>query len=146
MGHRTRTFTDDRTVSTARARFSVSWNEEHVGLVLETHSGHVELPSRAFSYLLLQLGRALDADLRGGIPAGEAGWMYAEDLAAKLHSTVEKINVDVHRARQALAATGMFGDPEAFIERRRGSGQMRIRVGEIVLFREPSSPAVGHGA
>jgi FHA domain len=134
--YRTRTFTEDGNVLAARAVFRHSLNEEHVELALQTRGGDKRLAGRAIYYMLLVLARARLRDNAAGVPSGEAGWVYTDDLAAMLKATAQQINVDVHRVRDVIAGTGLFTNPADIVERRRGSGQLRFGVGNVVVVRD----------
>lgn len=130
---RTRTLRQTRSIALAHARFQVSQDEEHVALTLSLDDETFELPPRAFHYMLLVLARTLGSDQKAGCAPTEAGWIYTEELASKLRTSVEKLNVDVHRARRLVARMGVFGDPESIVQRRRTTGQLRFGISKLVF-------------
>lgn len=115
-------------------RFDVSSDEEHVSVTLRGRGREHPLTPRAFHYTILTLARKRLEDRRAGTAAGEEGWIYADELARKLASTKPKINLDICRARQQLAAAGIVGAGR-IIERRPGSQQMRIGLGDLEVMR-----------
>jgi hypothetical protein len=129
----TRSLLQERTVAAARATLRVSADEEHVDLVFHTTKGTTQMRSRTFHYMLLTLARARLADRENGISPGEAGWVYVDELATKLQTTIEKLNVDIHRARGALAKLKLFEDPDGLVQRRSGAGQIRLGIGQVAV-------------
>jgi hypothetical protein len=117
-------------IATSRLLFKVSSDEERVQVAVCKGDEQSSLPSRSFHYMLLTLARAKISDLKNGVPDEDAGWLYTEDLAAGLLTTSEKVNVDVHRARRLVAKLSWFEDPEALIERRADTAQLRLGVAQ----------------
>ena len=103
----------------------VSSDEEHVELELVRGEHRAEIGHRSFSELLLALARARVRD--AALPEAERGWVYADELAGRLGLTRTRFNMAVYRARQAFERTGLGVEP---VERRRGSGQVRLGVAE----------------
>jgi hypothetical protein len=136
---KTRTFTEGRRVADARVIFRASWDEEHVDLSFEIGGTTKDLPARSFHYMLLLLARTRQADRTAKVPPEEAGWIYSTELAEKLGVTVEKLNVDVHRARHLVAQADVFTDPENIVERRRTTTQVRLGLSRIQIT-TPSRP------
>jgi hypothetical protein len=113
--------------------FQVSSDEENVDIQFHTITGPVMLPTRSFNYMLLVLARARVEDARAGHGEADSGWLYTQDLARKLGTTVEGLNVDVYRARRAVAELGVLENPGDILERRRSSGQIRLGIASIRL-------------
>jgi hypothetical protein len=110
-------------------RFSVSANEEHVGLEL-VHGGLArEVPSRSYLYTLLVLARRR---VSPGPEEDPQGWVHTEDLARMLRCSREKLNVDIHRLRQLLRLAKVR-DAAKIVERRIGSSELRIGTSRIEL-------------
>lgn len=104
----------------------VSTDEEHVEV--EVHArGRViaHLPHRAHSYLVLILARARATD---------DGWIYQDELVDMLRVEPARLYVLMFRARQQLADAGVRSAARLF-ERRRGSGQVRLGVGDLRIER-----------
>lgn len=130
---------DGMDVRQSGIRFFVSADEENVRIVLWKGSHEVSIESRASNYLLLTLARRRLRDCEAGIAVDEAGWVLREDLARDLATTSEHVNVDVFRIRKRLAA--VFCNAAEIIERRTGTGQLRIGVADIQVLRtSPSAP------
>lgn len=109
--------------------FHVSRDEEHIEVTASANGRAWRLAHRAHSYLLLTLARArLDAD--PALPASEQGWLYHDELARGLGIAIGLFNMGVFRVRQQLKEAGVPG-ADGVIERRRGSGQIRLGVDRI---------------
>jgi hypothetical protein len=130
---KTRTFRVTQLVSRAGAKFEVSSDEDHVAVQFSLGTTERKLPPRAFAYMLLTLARARAKDQQAGVSAAESGWLYTDELADMLRTTPEKLNVDVHRARSAIAQLGIFDDPDNVVERRQG--QLRIGFDDLTIER-----------
>lgn len=114
-------------------RFTVSLDEETVGIEFSQDGATVELPPRAHGYLLLTLARARVADQREpGVPESEHGWTYIPELLDMLRTNENQFNVAIWRARKQFAKAGMKNPTELF-ERRTGARQIRIGAGHIVI-------------
>ena len=107
--------------------FAVSADEEEVRLTVLHPRGREVLKSRVHHYLLLVLARQRIEDQRAGIELGEEGWVYGDDLSRMLKLEEERVNVQVFRARKALAHLGISG-AAGLVERRKGSKKLRIGV------------------
>lgn len=101
--------------------FVVSRDEERVDVRLVGCDGEpTPLPSgRSCQYVLATLARLqLDATARGQT------WVDVHDLASRLRYTVERVNVEIHRARRVLARSGV---PDAFdVVERSKDGRLRL--------------------
>jgi len=118
----------------ARLELRVSQDEEHVEMrLLNEEDDRLDLPHRAHLYLLLTLARArLDDRTEGDITTSEEGWRYQDDLERQLRIKPNQFNVVLFRARAQLRKAGVV-HADALIERRRGSGQLRIGVEKLVV-------------
>lgn len=130
---RTKTIEPRARLVSGVAAFRVNANEDHVRLTLGVGEGLRELSPRAFDYMLLTLARRRKHDQESGISPEEAGWIYVDELATQLATTPERLNVDVHRARQVVARLGLFDDPDNIVERR--PGELRIGTGKLRIER-----------
>ena len=119
-----------QSLALARLRFVVSQDQEHIELSLTHPRGTIELGARSHNLVLLQLARLRLADLAEGLAAGEAGWVYLDALAGQLGVDPPYLNVLVFRARKQLAKLGLL-DAATIVERRSGTGQLRIGVGSL---------------
>jgi hypothetical protein len=122
-------------LASARLLFKVSSDEERVDVAVGRGELLSSLSTRSFHYMLLTLARAKLSDRENGVPVEDAGWLYTEKLASGLMTTSEKLNVDVHRARRLVAKLGWFEDPDALIERRGDTAQLRLGVTQLEIVR-----------
>lgn len=115
--------------------FTPSLDEEHVDVQVRTVDGKEwHVPPRSSHYVLLTLARARLEDARRGLPPEEQGWIYASRLADMLRYTVERLNLEIFRARSLFAKLG-FADAAHLIERRTATRQLRIGVGRVHVTR-----------
>lgn len=119
----------------ATLHFRVSRDREHVALSL-IGPRVVDLGARSHHYPLLLLAQAQLND-RGNPALGpaEQGWMAVDQLAEQLRTDATYINVGVFRCRRQLAAAGVLG-AEQIIERRRGTGQLRLGIKSFEIFEQ----------
>lgn len=112
--------------------FRVSRDEEHIEMLVRAGGRTETLDHRAHSYLLLTLARAriLSNAEQDDLPDSERGWLYHDDLARGIGCSEGHLNMLVFRARQHLASVGI-ADAQDIIERRRGSGQIRIGLSDL---------------
>ncbi len=118
--------------------FSVSREQERIGLRLEHLGGEIELSSRVHMEMLLRLAEAWRADEARGVPEAERGWLYVSDLLSRLHIHDDADSRNLlyqhsFQARQQLAQAGIV-DAAQLVQRRntiavKGTG----RVGQIRL-------------
>jgi len=121
-------------------RFDVSRDEESVrlGLYRRDAPGPVdldappdlELPDRTAHYLLVTLARKRLTDREAGVPQAEEGWVYIDELTQMLAFTKPRINLEIFRLRKLLTANRVAGAGR-IVERRAGSGQLRIGVADV---------------
>lgn len=114
-----------RNLANLQMRFSVSLDQESVGLSLAAGTWSLDLGDRNHHELLFVLaqGRKEDAEL----PPAERGWMYQDELARKLGWNDNQVYLAVHRARKQFAQVGVM-HASGIVERRRRTGQVRIGV------------------
>jgi len=125
----------------ARIHFQVSQDEEFVSVSFTTGSTTTALRPRAFHYLLLILARARLEDTAAGVSEAEAGWLYADEVARRRCVSVEDTNVDICRARKQIAQSCQFVDAVHIIERRSGTGHLRLGVAAISIERNDARSA-----
>ena len=122
-------------LSAAQLHFRVSLDEEHVSLrvVLDEPTVAVDLGSHSYHYTLLELARLREADrLEAQRPASSHGWVESAELVRRLASNETRLSVEICRIRQQLARAG-FEDAADVVERRRGTGQLRIGVARLQI-------------
>ncbi len=98
-------------------RFSVSRDEEQVGITLMYPNMEIPLEPREHGYVLLTLARARAADRE--LAPERRGWRDREVLERQLRLDANALNVAIHRARAQLAAAGVSG-AAGVVEVRRG--------------------------
>lgn len=113
-------------------RLDVSRDQESITTRLEGDGRALEVPSRATHQLLLVLARKRLEDRRLGIVEDECGWVYSDELADMMGADPQKVNVDVHRLRQQLAALGVL-EAARIVERRPTSHQVRLGMPRIMI-------------
>lgn len=123
---------DSLRLSDAALKFSVSADEEHVELRVETRGSHFSLGHRAHHYLLLTLARARKKIVIPSITLGEEGWIEREALERMLRQSQQHINLGVWRARRQFAEAG-FSDAENLVERR--GSELRLGPDKIEIER-----------
>ena len=120
--------------------FTVSADEETVVLTLEHGARRIPIKSRAHHYLLLTLARERLADAeRAEVSPAEQGWVYQDQLCRMLGLEASVVYLQVHRARRQVEAAGIV---RAFdlVERRSGSGQLRIGTSQLAVTRMDDTP------
>ena len=118
-------------LGSSAVRFRVSRDQEHITMDVIVHGETHHLPHRAHHELLLYLANARLEDARTlTAPASEHGWRYQDDVARALRIPPSHFNMTIYRARQQLRSVG-FDDADAILERRRGSGQLRIGIARL---------------
>lgn len=121
-----------RLLDASRLVFEVSSDEEQVSLTIDTGREMVRLGESNTFYLLLTLARLRLQDARR--PAAETGWVHREQLVKMLRCDPQLLNVWVCRIRSKLSSAG-FIDYASIIERRDGSGRMRLGVADCTIRR-----------
>jgi hypothetical protein len=112
-------------------RFRVSRDEEHVELSVVHDAGETPLPTRSHHYLLLTLARARLEDRDA--PVSEQGWVGRDRLCRMLKIDMNRLNVDVFRARRQLARLGVHG-AAGIILRRTNTGQLRLGTDRVEVL------------
>jgi hypothetical protein len=108
-----------------RFMFRVSADTEHVELSVR-HGAETWTSTRACTHALLRLAEARLRDREAGGHPDEHGWLYSDDLCTLAgYENDARLNVEIHRARRALASIGL-PNAQAIIQRRRGTRQLRI--------------------
>ncbi len=124
-----------RSLDNTTLRFVVSQNEEHVDLTVVCPDEEILLPPRGYHYLLATLARARLAST--SLPPAERGWLERDELCRMLATDELRLNVDVCRARKQFAALSIEGAANV-VERRVGTGRLRIGVDRLDVRREAS--------
>jgi hypothetical protein len=127
-----------RLVTESVLHFDVSDDEEHVSLVVECDGERMPLGRSNAYYFLLTLARLRNAEQRAQRDS-EAGWTHRDELMKLLKCGEQQLNVWVFRVRTKFASKD-FLDYASIIERRDGSGQLRIGVPRNVI-RDARKPA-----
>lgn len=126
----------DRPVATVRhvaLLLRVSRDEERVEVVIQTRGTPCVLPPRSHFYTLLLMARARQRDEAArALPEESRGWLTVDELCAQLATDENKVNVDMHRIRRDFGRAGL-SDGGAVIERRRGTGQLRLASSKIAI-------------
>jgi FHA domain len=120
-----------RLVQESTLCFVVSSDEEYVSLSVESGDERLAMGSQSPFYLLLILARVRLQE-EGRLPPSESGWIHREDLMSMLRCGEQQLNVWVHRIR-ARFSRSEFLDYASIIERRDGSGQLRVGVGRCII-------------
>jgi hypothetical protein len=127
----------DDTKTTAKARklrlvqecvlhFEVSRDQEYVSLYVDSDGDHINMGQLSGFYLLMTLAQVRVKEA-SDLPPTESGWVHREDLMRMLQCGEQQLNVWVHRVRSRFS-NKEFLDYASIVERRDGSGQMRIGV------------------
>ncbi len=122
-----------------RLRFTVS-GERLLKMAVESRGRQLELDPRSHQRLTYTLARLRLDDLARGLDDYETGWISHPKLQDLLDWTRNHVNVNVHRARKQLERAG-FVDAACLIERRQGSGKLRLGVRDIVIERADAPAA-----
>lgn len=125
---------NDLEVRHLQLSFSVSRDEEHVGLRMTCGGRTFEMGARSHNYLLLTLARRRIDDSAGGIAETSCGWLYQEDLSRALQVDPAQLHVDVYRLRQQFGALGVV-DAANIVERRPRTRQIRIGTPHLSVVR-----------
>ncbi|MFT4621424.1 MAG: hypothetical protein ACI8PZ_000076 [Myxococcota bacterium] len=110
--------------------FHVSSDEEHVELEVQRGAAVDKFKHRAHHYLLLTLARLRAEEHAAGVDEADAGWVYQDDLSHQLRLGTNGLYQQIHRSRRQLRGVGV-GDSERVVERRSGSGQLRIGTANV---------------
>lgn len=107
----------------------VSQDEEFVLLEVHCEGKSYDFENRSHHYLLVLLARARFVDRAAGHPAQDRGWLHREQILQMLQTTAEQLNLMIFRLRQQFAGKG-FRNAASIIERRQGTGQVRLGVAD----------------
>lgn len=122
-------------LASSRLEFNVSSDEEHVELTMHPDEGPaVALPhGKSCYYVLVTLAR-----LQLAAEASGTRWVDVHELGGALRYSIERVNVEIHRARKLLAQAGV---PDAFciVERTR-DGRIRVGAKSIAVHRQSITP------
>ncbi len=122
--------------------FSVSRDEEHVGLKITVAGEVFDLHERVHHYCLLLLARQRQEDAEKGLESDAQGWIDCEKFAKMLGLDTSHVNIQIFRARHQLIDTipGASKWPN-LVERRRGV----VRFGSLKfdIMRGTITPAEG---
>jgi FHA domain len=121
-----------RLVQSLRLRFEVSQDEEHIALSLIDGARVISLGAHPHNEVLLALARSRLRDQAASVAPLEQGWLYVDDLRAMLNLDLQHFNVNVFRARQKLARTGVI-DAGSVFERRSMTRQIRLGVDAVEI-------------
>jgi hypothetical protein len=116
-------------IRAAALAFAVSRDEEHVSLRVRSDGRDIDLGARTHHYLLLTLARRRLSDAESSLPETSRGWMHVEELTKLLRVDPEHLNVEIFRIRKQLAAH--FANSGQIVERRQGTGQLRLGVERV---------------
>ncbi|WP_437806374.1 FHA domain-containing protein [Sorangium sp. So ce1078] len=119
-------------LESAHLRLAVSADEERVRTTVVLRGQETTLPLRTHHYLLVTLARAWLSG--GGKVEAQRGWVDRDVLCRMLGTDVNKLNVDIHRARKQFAALGIQ-NAAGIVERRPGTGELRIGVKSVEVTR-----------
>jgi hypothetical protein len=119
------------TLDTIRLQFTVSRDEEHVGLTVIHRGREIKLEGREHNYVLLTLARArLDDRLQ---PAAEQGWVDRDRLLRMLGLDHNGLNVAIYRARGHLAS--VVDGAADVVEVRRGQRRIGVEPERLTVLR-----------
>lgn len=120
-----------RLVEESQLRFQVSSNEEQVVLVVEAGDEEILMGQSIAYYMLLTLARLRERQTTRE-NRHDPGWIHRDELARMLRCGEQQLNLWVHRIRTKFCISG-FLDYAAVIERRDGTGQLRIGTDRTVI-------------
>lgn len=114
----------------------------HVSSDLETILLSVKWPKgtwsseRAYNRALLALAEArLRDDASAKLSIHDRGWVYGDELCSLAdYESLNRLNVEIHRARVDFARQRIPGAP-AIVQRRRGTGQLRLGTSDVEVHK-----------
>lgn len=116
----------------ARLTLAPAQHEEHVGVTLTVKGRHRALRPRVHFGVLLELARERLADRARGVSMDSEGWVYLDDLCARLLIDRPTFNTYAHRLRKQFHETELT-DAVNILERRVDSDEVRIGCGNIAI-------------
>jgi hypothetical protein len=113
--------------------FEVSRDLEHVTMIVNFR-GRTWHTENAYVRGLVELAKArIEDQANPSLPEEEHGWVYGDDLCTMAgYESIERLNVEIHRARRDMAKHGV-PDAMAVVSRRRGTRQLRIGTGKLTV-------------
>ena len=125
---------DQPTLADVGIHFSVSRDEEHVGITVFCRGQQWALEPRAHHYTLLTLARVRVRDqAEGSLPDSACGWIHQEELLNMLAYTANRLHTDIYRIRRKLSELGIPYASE-IVERRPTAKQLRLSVERIQIM------------
>lgn len=122
-------------------KFSLSADEERIGVKIELNQLELDLGERVYHYLLLALARKRLVDVQHNYASGDQGWVATHDLIRDLSREMRRevdgyyLNVQIFRLRKQLCETEPMGYVFSnVIERRRG--EIRFAAPQFKIFKE----------
>lgn len=133
----------EASLADASLYFQVSLDEEYVEVEVEVAGKRHALRPRAHHYLLLTLARLRleDAAVDPDAPASH-GWVAMEQLTGMLRMGERPLNLQIFRIRQEFAELGLR-EAQDIVQRRRGTGQLRLYVGAVHVSTLGEIPTTG---
>ncbi|KPV96345.1 FHA domain protein [Pseudoalteromonas sp. P1-9] len=115
---------------TVDVNFTVSQNEEHVGVLVNIDGQLIDLEDRTHHYLVLLLARKYVEDKQNNVPDSEAGWLDKSLLMRQTRMEETHINTQFYRFRKQLhtAAKKLNLDVDIIARRR---GEIRLQCNTI---------------
>lgn len=133
------TIDNGNVVDSAHFLFSLSEDEEHVGLKIVVDATELDLGERVHHYLLLMLARKRLCDMNNEDIFNDHGWISIEDLVYQMSKELYKeidayyLNLQIHRFRKQLLGIQPYGSLFMdVIERRRGEIRFAHRFFQIL--------------
>lgn len=119
-------------------KFTVSQNEEHVGVLLNVDGQAIDLEDRTHHYLVLLLARKYLEDKQNNVPETEAGWLDKSLLMRQTRMEETHINTQFYRFRKQLhTAAKKFNLDVDIIARRRG--EIRLQCSTINILQSQAA-------
>lgn len=122
---------DSLSLVDARLRFVVGAGHA-VTMHAHVRDQVIDFTPRGHQHLVYTLARRRVDDLAQGADEFDAGWIGHPELQELLERTRNFVNVNVHRARKQFEDAG-FVDAACLIERRHGSGKLRLGVRHVEI-------------
>jgi hypothetical protein len=124
---------NERSIEKINLLFRVSRDESDINVIASVGTTSIDLGSHAHHHPLLALARARLKDGQDPhLPAAEHGWVHAAALVAALDSDLNRLNVDIYRARRQLAKAEIIG-AERLVERRPLAHKLRLGIARFVI-------------
>ena len=112
---------------------------DSIALSLKTDRERLELREHATHRLLLLLAEERLADKARGVDASRAGFRHRDEILSRLGIGIERLNVDVHRARRQFAKANV-SDAADVVERRPRGFELRLGANDVAIFRGQRRP------